>query len=391
MRWMLPLALAACSGRPSTAYITVGTDAVAVAREVAAHDHAQLSVLEATSDAAIVAVDARELPALTAVLHADFHRCGGYMVHDSLADAQSALHPRDQRPGPDYSIDRGDAVRAALPALDRERIRTTIAELSAMKTRYYQSKTGAGASEWLAARWRSLSPRKDITIELVDHGYAQKSVVMTIPGTTRANEVVVLGGHLDSINQWGGKDATAPGADDDASGIATLTEIARVLLANDFRPARTVKLMGYAAEEVGLRGSLSIAKDYDRRGINVVGVLQLDMTNYQGSEKDIWVIRDHTNAAQNAFVGRLIDTYVGATWDYDVCGYACSDHASWTRYGFPASMPFESRKDQMNRKIHTTGDTLETSDANAAHALKFARLGVAFALELAKGQLGLGA
>jgi leucyl aminopeptidase len=312
-------------------------------------------------------------------------------VHDSLADARDALHPRDQRPGPDYTIDRGDAVRAALPALERERIRSTIAELSGMKNRYYQSKSGAGASEWLAARWRSLSPRKDITIELVDHGYAQKSVVMTIPGTTRANEVVVLGGHLDSINQWGGKDATAPGADDDASGIATLTEIARVLLANDFRPARTVKFIGYAAEEVGLRGSLSIARDYDKRGINVVGVLQLDMTNYQGSDKDIWVIRDHTNAAQNAFIGRLIDTYVGATWDYDECGYACSDHASWTRYGVPASMPFEARKDQMNRKIHTTQDTLETSDANAAHAVKFARLGVAFALELAKGQLGLGA
>ena len=48
-------------------------------------------------------------------------------------------------------------------------------------------------------------------------------------------------------------------------------------------------------------------------------------------------------------------------------------------------------REQMNRKIHTTGDTLETSDANAAHALKFAKLGLAYAIELAKGELGNGA
>ncbi len=388
----LAAVLAAACGSPhaSPSYITIGADAVATAQAVAAHDHASFSVLATSGDAAVLAIDPSELDALSAALHEQFHRCGGFMLHDSLADARTALEPAAMRPGPDYSIDRGDQVRAALPALERERIRATIAELSAMKTRYYQSPTGAAASEWLAARWRSFSPREDVTIELVDHGYAQKSVVLTIPGTTRASEVVVLGGHLDSINLRG-RSATAPGADDDASGIATLTEIARVLLANDYRPARTVKIMGYAAEEVGLRGSLRIARDFQRRGVNVVGALQLDMTNYQGSDKDIWLIRDHTSAPQNAFVARLIDTYVGATWDWDECGYACSDHASWDRVGVPASMPFESRKQDMNGKIHTRADTLETSDANAAHALKFARLGLAYALELAKGELGLGA
>ena len=389
---VLAVAVAACgrSAAPTT-YVTIGADATAAAQAVAAHDHASFSILDTTADAAIVAVDPSELDALSAAMHEDFHRCGGFMVHASLADARAALDQRPARPGPDYSIDHGDAVRAALPALDRERIRATIADLSAMKNRYYQSATGAGATQWLASRWRTYSKRADVTVELVDHGYAQKSVILTIPGTTRANEVVVIGGHLDSINQLGGKSATAPGADDDASGVATLDEVAHVLLANDYRPARTLKFMAYAAEEVGLRGSLAIARDYDQRGVNVVGALQLDMTNYQGSDKDIYLIADHTSAAQNAFVARLIDTYVGATWDFDKCGYACSDHASWNRYGVPASMPFESRSKDMNKRIHTTKDTLEMSDANANHAIKFARLGLAYAIELAKGELGLGA
>ena len=45
-------------------------------------------------------------------------------------------------------------------------------------------------------------------------------------------------------------------------GIATLTEVARVLLAKDYRPARTIKLIAYAAEEVGLRGSQGIVRDH---------------------------------------------------------------------------------------------------------------------------------
>src|SRR5690606_10167774 len=302
------------------------------------------------------------------------------------AAARAALGPAPARGPVDYTIDRAQVVRAVLPALDREAIRTTIGELSAMKNRYYRSDTGARASIWLRDRWRSFTSRRDVTIELFDQGYPQKSVILTIPGTTRASEVVVLGGHLDSIS-FGGTSATAPGADDDASGIATLTEVARVLLAKGYRPARTIKIIAYAAEEIGLRGSQAVVKDFKKRGIDVVGALQLDMTNYQGSAKDIWLMKDFTSAAQNTFLTKLIDTYVGATWGMDACGYACSDHASWYRAGVPASMPFESRMRDRNMQIHTANDTLELSNDNADHALKFARLAAAYAIELGKGEL----
>src|SRR5262249_39432056 len=132
-----------------------------------------------------------------------------------------------------------------------------------------------------------------------------------------------------------------------------------------------------------------IVADYKKQKIDVVGALQLDMTNYKGSDKDIWVMEDYTNAKQNVFVEQLIDTYVGATWGVDKCGYGCSDHASWYRGGIPASMPFESRMREYNKTIHSTRDTLEMSQNNADHAIKFARLGVAYAIEMGKGKLGL--
>jgi leucyl aminopeptidase len=365
-------------------YITIGADAVATARTAIGPGGEHLEVLDASADAAVLAVDEGDLERLSEAMHERHDRCGGYMLHESLDEARASLRPPPARTADaDYTLDQAALVREVLPAVSAERIHVTIAELSSMKNRYYQSDTGAAASIWLRDRWRSFSSRPEVTVELFDHGYAQKSVILTIPGTTRAREVVVIGGHLDSIS-LGGRDGKAPGADDDASGIATLTEVARVLLARDHRPARTLQFIAYAAEEVGLRGSLSIVRDYQRRGVRVAGVLQLDMTNYQGSDKDIWLIRDHTDAAQNTFLARLIDTYVGATWGYDVCGYACSDHASWHRAGIPASMPFESRSSQRNKTIHTAKDTLETSGNNAAHAVKFGRLAAAYAIELAK-------
>lgn len=372
-------------------YVSLGLDAIDAASRVAARSGRPIDFVTASDDVGVIEIDGRDLPALADEIHARLDRCGGFVLHDSLDDAVAAMATAhdvsaEARPGVDYTLDRAALVRAVLPALDSARIRDTIRELSAMPSRYYQSPSGGLASIWLRDQWRGLTPRRDVTVDLFETGYAQKSVIMTIPGTTRADEVIVIGGHLDSI-VLGSTGGAAPGADDDASGIATLTEVARVLLAGDYRPARTIQFIAYAAEEVGLRGSLQITADYRRRGVHVVGALQLDMTNYRGSDRDIWLMKDFTSPAQNSFLGRLIDAYVGATWGYDACGYACSDHAAWHRIGVPASLPFEARMRDANRAIHTRRDTLETSDASAEHAVKFARLAAAYAIELGKGEL----
>jgi leucyl aminopeptidase len=387
---LLAAAAPAAAGTGPT-YLSIGADAVPAARAVATADHASLAIVMATDDVAVLAVDPGELEHLSEAMHAQHDRCGGFMVHDSLADALAAAEDRAVPRAPlDYTIDHGEVVGAVLPAIRESEILATIRALSSRKNRYYRSESGAAVSVWLRDRWRGFTDRSDVTVELFDQGYPQKSVIMTIPGTTKPDEVVVIGGHLDSI-ALGGTASDAPGADDDASGIATLDHIAKTLLAADYRPARTIQFMAYAAEEVGLRGSQAIVRDYKKRGVNVVGALQLDMTNYQGSDRDIWLIDDFTSAAQNKFVASLIERYTTATWGSDRCGYACSDHASWHRAGVPASMPHETRSRDRNKQIHTARDTLEVSNDNASHAAKFARLGAAYAIELAKGQLGPGA
>ena len=373
---LIALTLAACSSASPTVYVSLATSDVP-----AGH-----AAIESADGVSVVQLRESELDALAQHEHAE-GRCGGFMVHATRADALADLHPARENPI-DYTLDRAPVVAAVLPRLDKDRIAGTIRELSAFPTRYFKSASGVAASTWLRDRWRSFSSRPDVTVELFKHAqWDQPSVIMTIPGTTKRDEVIVIGGHLDSIS-LARASGTAPGADDDASGIATLTEVARVLLAANYHPARTLVFMGYAAEEVGLRGSQDIAAAYKKAGTKVVGALQLDMTAYQGSEKDIWLMKDFTSAPQNAFITKLIELYTGASYGLDACGYACSDHASWHRIGVPVSMPFESRMRDRNKKIHTRDDTLETSGNNADHALKFARLAAAYAIELGKGQLG---
>ncbi|HZI12841.1 MAG TPA: M20/M25/M40 family metallo-hydrolase [Myxococcus sp.] len=341
---------------------------------------------------AAIRVRESQLRLISEVMHDKFNRCGGFVYHDSEQQAQAALSAA-AAPAPttqlaaNYTLDNPTLVSALQTGLTEPNIRATITHLSSYTTRYYTSTTGVNAATWLRDQWLSMANgRSDVSVAFYNHtGWAQPSVIATITGTTFPSEIIVIGGHLDSTNS-SGSTLSAPGADDDASGIATLTEVFRNAMVQGYRPAKTVKFMAYAAEEVGLRGSSEIANAHKAAAANVIGVLQLDMTNYRGSSVDVGIVTDRTNAAQNTFIQSLIDTYVpGVTWATTSCGYACSDHASWTTAGYAASIPFEALMNQHNSAIHTANDTLARSAGTADHSLKFARIAAAYVAELAEG------
>ena len=337
----------------------------------------------------LVQVDESVLLGLSGAIHNKLNRCGGFMSHPTEAIGRSALTQPVQMLAsfaPSYVIDNQSTVTPFLTQMQDSNIGQTIVDLAAFPNRYYTTTNGANASNWLKNKWQQMtSSRSDILVEQFVHSaWGQKSVILTMQGTDNSSEVVVLGGHLDSINiNDRTETAIAPGADDDASGLASLTEVIRVMVANNYKPRRTLKFIGYAAEEVGLKGSAEIAKKFKADNVNVVGVMQLDMTNYKGSANDIYLYTDYTNSAQNTFVANLIATYLPSlTVGNDVCGYACSDHASWTAQGYAASMPFESLINQDNPNIHTANDTYANTGSQALGALKFARMAMAYAVEL---------
>jgi len=375
-------------------WITLGTDALPAVQE--AFSRSGVGALAAPTDrvghVAVLRLRESHVVLVAQVMHEKFNRCAGFVAHSSrkqaLADmASPAGEIATQAVTLAYTVDNGAVVNGLIGQLTAANVESTITGLASFPTRYYTSQTGVDAANWIKARWEgyaSAAGRTDVTVQLFNHpGWAQPSVIATIPGNTAPSEVVVLGGHEDSINTSGG---AAPGADDDASGVASITEAFRAAMVMNYRPWKTVKFMAYAAEEVGLRGSKEIADSYKLQGVNVVGVLQLDMTNYKGSTVDVGVLTDNTNGAQNDFLRTLITTYGGGiTWANTACGYGCSDHVSWTNAGYPSSLPFEALMNQHNMALHTANDTLATSGGNANHALKFSKIAAAFMAELAKG------
>ena len=374
-------------------WITIGTDALPKVREAFQSQGLALPApLREKSGVAALHIPEWQIDKLSSVMHDRLHRCAGFIAHPSeaqaLAEVDSAgVQQQSMMPLIAYNINNGPSVNAMLSGVAELNIRNTINSLSTnWTTRRYNVQTGADAATWLKNQWTTLANgRADVSVTTFTHSFLQPSVIATITGTTLPDEVVVLGGHLDSINS-GSSTGAAPGADDDASGVASITEVFRVAMANDYHPARTVKFIAYAAEEVGLYGSNDIASWHQTNGANVVGVLQLDMTNYKGSSYDFGMVTDNTNATLNSFTTSLISTYLpGMTYTNITCGYACSDHASWNNKGFPATMPFEATMSTSNPQIHSSGDTLTYTGGTASNSVKFAKLGVAFLGEVAKG------
>ena len=332
---------------------------------------------------------------LTQLVHNQLHHCAGFFAYDSLAEATESLQVQTHTgilTRPSYSIDYPSLVAPMLAQMSADNIGSTIVSLSGFQNRYYNGSHGADAANWLADTWTVMAgSRSDVSVEKVNRGSdAMPSVVLTIEGSELSDQIVVVGAHLDSINVVdrglvSHADSIAPGADDDASGVAGLTEILRLLMSSGYRPQRTIQLMAYSGEEFGLYGSRFIAQDYADRDVNVVGVLQLDMTNYNGSKADMYLIDDYTDALQNQFLEDLVDTYLPTlNVERSRCGYACSDHASWHQRGFVASFPFEALFGEDNPNIHSSGDTYANSGNQASNALKFTRLGLAYVVELSE-------
>ena len=381
----------------SDAVVTIGNDALLSMSEQQRNELAIKTLSSLTKnqgDAAIIRLPEQQLEALSHYMHKNHHRCGGYIWHDSESSAQQFLQKMKKqkydsttknRNLVEYTIDNTDSVYALLLRVVKSNLAATVETLGAYNNRYYTQQSGVDSAEWIESFWSNLaSTRNDISVSLYQHNaWAQPSVVATITGQSLPDEVVVVGGHLDSINGSSPSNGRAPGYDDNASGIAVVSETLRAIVESGFKPERTIKLMGYAAEEVGLRGSGEISDQHFADGINVVGVAQFDMTGYKGtSNKDIVFMTDYTNADQNQFMTNLLDHYfTEVEYGFSQCGYGCSDHASWFANGFPASMPFESNFNDYNANIHTANDY----QFNPDHAINFLNLSLAFVAELAKG------
>jgi len=278
---------------------------------------------------------------------------------------------------------------AAFDEVSAENQRKWVEFISAFESRYHNIADPNIHVRAIQARLQEMAKESElpISIELVSHARTpQKSIRARILGSTRASEIVVLGGHLDSTVGWFAR-GRAPGADDNASGSSNVLEAFRILSKMP-QPERTIEFYWYAAEEIGLVGSAEIARAAKEAKHDIIGVLQLDMTLHPGSGPlTLASMEDFTSPWLRQLLVEINGSYaLGAQILADKCGYGCSDHASWYQQGFATVMPFESGFDKMNSEIHSTRDVINSA-SNFTHSALFTKIALAFAWELGNSSL----
>jgi hypothetical protein len=112
-------------------------------------------------------------------------------------------------------------------------------------------------------------------------GVKQENIIVEIRGASKPDEIVVIGAHYDTVSG-------TPGADDNATGVAALLEIARLFKGR--KPARTVRFVAFANEEnpgtgSDTMGSYYYAKLCKQRRENVVAMLSLEMLGVYSDEE----------------------------------------------------------------------------------------------------------
>ncbi|MDR3577547.1 MAG: M28 family metallopeptidase [Anaerolineaceae bacterium] len=202
-----------------------------------------------------------------------------------------------------------------------------------------------------------------------DHGLSHtwKNLIVTLPGTLYPDQSVLMTAHLDSRSEssW----VRAPGADDNASGVAALLEALRVMHTQHFD--RTVRFIFFSGEEQGLYGSQAYVASYSTSGI--LGVINMDMYGYDGDNDQCFELHVGRLAASDQ-IGKCIDTALqtyqpNLKRDY-LTGNALrdSDHAPFRDKQVGAVMVTENfsyqtqlggcRGQDRNPYYHSTADTL---------------------------------
>lgn len=185
------------------------------------------------------------------------------------------------------------------------------------------------------------------------------NVIAEIPGTSKPDEVILVGGHLDS---WD----LATGATDNGLGSYSILDLARAMAAEQHKPERTVRFVLFMGEEQGLLGSRALVEHYrsTKELARIRAMINLDMSgNPQGfgvGGPDGW--------------GRLIDTLSKQIRAVDTAAFAGrsseqvwlhSDHQPFLLAGVPVIYPLSDLGKHVYGCYHSSCDDIHLVDPQA--------------------------
>ena len=198
--------------------------------------------------------------------------------------------------------------------------------------------------------------------DVIETTVPTRNVVMVLPGKDKLlkNEYVILGAHFDHLGLGGlGSGSRVPdtvavhfGADDNASGVAMLLELAEKLAAHPESHKRSIAFIAFSGEEKGLLGSKRFTENSDIDLNKVNAMVNLDMVGRLNENSLVQIGGVGTSDQFRTMIAESCDTMVLKLSLSDE-GYGPSDHASF--YGKDIPVVFISSGAHLD--YHTPDDS----------------------------------
>jgi hypothetical protein len=198
----------------------------------------------------------------------------------------------------------------------------------------------------------------------------QHNVVCTLQGVGSGAGVIIIAAHYDSASYDTDPATFAPGADDNATGVAAMLEIARIMSQAPHRA--TIIFVAFAAEETGRQGSIRFVSDYLKQyDIDVRAVLNLDSignihgANNETNDRQIRLFSDDDNLSPSRQLSRALHLIAGTYMpDLQVIVQPAADregrwgdHMSFAMQGYAAVRLIEAIQDPARQ--NNSRDTID--------------------------------
>lgn len=281
-------------------------------------------------------------------------------------------------------------IQEVIGGVDGNRIMTTISDLEAFGTRAFYLNQSEDAATYVFDRFSQLG----LEVEYQDFmagTHESRNVVATQRGSLDSEVQFLVGAHYDSENMMAtslleGESLAAPGADDDASGVAAMIEIATVLSGLELN--YSVKFVAFGAEEAGydqsggIKGSRHFVESEVSKEATYAGTAILDMIGYRGSAENhgILIVNEHNSLASATLsAASLYDLNISLSIMIDPSA-AYSDHYSFWTAGYPSMLVSEALSEtgspyEFNPNYHTQDDTIDKLSAEQMTVISKALLG----------------
>lgn len=278
-------------------------------------------------------------------------------------------------------------IREMLNQVNMDSLEATVQHLQDYGSRIWNSDNAFAASDWIAGRMEALG----LEVEQqpfnantwMGSGAAAPNVIGIQRGTLYPDTYVVCGSHFDSFSyeaMMGG--GTAPGADDNATGVASVLESARIMTQYEFE--YSIIYCAYGCEEMGLYGSEAYASRCQQQGMDIIGYFNNDMNGYlYGDQIHIDCIYPNSVEPIGTYYMNVGEVYYPELPIRHVnFNQGDSDHTSFNNHGYMGIYPFEDYQNY-SPYIHTPNDLIGTSVTSFEMSQQYCQMNIACLAEIA--------